>query len=410
MKVVNKGLEVRLYPDGDMVDILNQNIGNTRFTWNRLLDEYMETYSFFVHHGYDKLKCNMSTFNTLLNMLKTEYDFLHLSESSSLQQVYRDLINAFKKFFNKKAGFPRFKSKKNPKQSFRIQNNKNIKFDDNMIVLPKIGAIYFRTSREYKQILLDENTKINHVTIKRHNGKYYAVFNVETPIKIFEKSFDSVGIDLGLRTLATLSNGLKITNLDLTHEEKMIKKYQRQLSRKKYNSKRYQKVQKTYWKWLDKKTNKIRDAYHKLSHYLTKYYDLICMENLNIKGMFKNKNNSPKLQKTALKSLVDKIKYKCEWYEKEFIQVSRWFASSNLCSHCGHYNKDLKDETEWTCPKCGTRHDRDVNAAKNILQEGLRIIRNEMLNLWDRGDSTVILEALVSTAREVRILELHSSR
>jgi putative transposase len=123
------------------------------------------------------------------------------------------------------------------------------------------------------------------------------VFNVETPIKILDKSFDSVGIDLGLRTLATLSNGLKITNLDLKYEEKMIRKCQRQLSRKKYNSKRYQKILRTYWKWLDKKTNKIHDAYHKLRHYLTKYYDLICMENLNIKGMFKNKNNSSKLQR-----------------------------------------------------------------------------------------------------------------
>ena len=410
MKVVNKGLEVRLYPDGDMVGVFNQNIGNARFAWNHLLYEYMEAYSFFVKRGYNKLKCNMSTFNTLLNMLKTEHDFLNLSESSSLQQVYRDLINAFKKFFNEGAGFPRFKSKKNHKQSFRIQNNKNIKLHGNTIVLPKIGKVYFRTSKQYKQILMDENTKINNVTIKRHNGKYYAVFNVETPIKILEKNFDSVGIDLGLRTLATLSNGLKITNLDLTHENQMIRKCQRQLSRKKHNSKRYQKTLRTYWKWIDKKTNKIKDAYHKLSHHLTKYYDLICMENLDIKGMFKNKNNSPKLQRTALKSLVEKIKYKCEWYEKEFIQVSRWFASSKLCSHCGHYNKNLKDETEWKCPKCGTHHDRDVNAAKNILNEGLRIIRSEMLNLWDRGDSTVILEALVSTAREVRILELHSSR
>ena len=148
MKVVNKGLEVRLYPDGDMVGVLNQNIGNARFAWNHLLYEYMENYSFFVKRGYNKLKCNMSTFNTLLNMLKTEHDFLNLSESSSLQQVYRDLINAFKKFFNEGAGFPRFKSKKNHKQSFRIQNNKNIKLHGNTIVLPKIGKVYLLTSKQ----------------------------------------------------------------------------------------------------------------------------------------------------------------------------------------------------------------------------------------------------------------------
>ena len=116
MKVVSKGLEVRLYPDEDMVQVLEQNIGNARFTWNKLLDEYQKTYSLFKQHGYTTLKCNMTTFNTMLNMLKKEYSFLKLSESSSLQQVFRDLINAFNKFFNENAGYPRFKSK-------RILNN-----------------------------------------------------------------------------------------------------------------------------------------------------------------------------------------------------------------------------------------------------------------------------------------------
>ncbi|MDO5859849.1 helix-turn-helix domain-containing protein [Methanobrevibacter sp.] len=151
VKVVNKGLEVRLYPKGDMVYVFNQNIGNARFVWNHLLDEYQKTYSLFIQHGYTKLKCNMTTFNTMLKMLKKEHSFLGLSESSSLQQVYRDLINAFNKFFKKGAGYPRFKSKSNRKQSFRIQNNKNIRIQGNQIVFPKIGQVYFRTSKEYKK-------------------------------------------------------------------------------------------------------------------------------------------------------------------------------------------------------------------------------------------------------------------
>ena len=411
LRIVNKGLEVRLYPGGDMVHDLDQNIGNARFTWNHLLDEYQKTYALFKQHGYNSLKCNMSTFNTMLNMLKEEYDFLYLSESSSLQQVYRDLLNAFKKFFNEGAGYPCFKSKKHDKQSFRIQNNNNIKIKDNMIVLPKIGAIYYRTSKEYKRILNSNEVQINNVTIKKSNGKYYAVFNVEMPVESFEKKFLSVGIDLGLKTLATLSNELKITNLDLTYEDKMIKKYQKILSRKKYNSNRYRKVQKTYWKWIDKKNNKIKDAYHKLSLYLTKVYDIICMEDLDIQEMFQDTNQSSKLQRIGLASLVDKIKYKAEWYGKTFIQISRWFPSSKNCHKCGYYNKNLKrDEKEWTCPKCGAHHDRDVNAAKNILMEGLRIYHENLVNLRDWGNSTVILEALASTAREVKILELHSSR
>ena len=208
VKVVNKGLEVRLYPKSDMVNVFNQNIGNARFVWNHLLDEYTKTYSLFIQHGYTKLKCNMTTFNAMLNMLKKEHSFLGLSESSSLQQVYRDLINAFNKFFKEGSGYPRFKRKSNRKQSFRIQNNKNIRIHGNQIVLPKIGPVYFRTSKQYKKILNNPDTKINNVTIKRHNGKYYAVFNVETNIEVFEKTFDRIGIDLGLRTLATLSNGL----------------------------------------------------------------------------------------------------------------------------------------------------------------------------------------------------------
>ena len=167
LRIVNKGLEVRLYPGEDIVHELNQNIGNARFTWNQLLEEYQKTYALFKQHGYQHLKCNMTTFNTMLNMLKKEYDFLYLSESSSLQQVYRDLLNAFKKFFNESAGYPCFKSKKHNKQSFRIQNNNNIKIKDNVIVLPKIGTVYYRTSKEYKRILNSDEIKINNVTIKK---------------------------------------------------------------------------------------------------------------------------------------------------------------------------------------------------------------------------------------------------
>ena len=411
LRIVNKGLVVRLYPGEDMVSVLNQNMGNARFTWNQLLDEYQKTYALFKQHGYGRLRCNMTTFNTMLTMLKKSHDFLYLSESSSLQQVYRDLLNAFKKFFNEGAGYPCFKSKKHPKQSFRIQNNNNIKIKDNLIVLPKIGEVHYRTSKEYKKILNSKEIKINNVTIKKSNGKYYAVFNVEIPVESFEKTFLSVGIDLGLKTLATLSNELKITNLDLNLEEKMIKKYQKILSRKKYNSNRYKKVQKTLWKWIDKKNNKIKDAYHKLSHHLNKTYDIICMEDLDIKEMFQDPDQSSKLQKIGLASLVDKIRYKAEWYGKTFIQINRWFASSKICHKCGYYNKNLKrEEREWTCPKCSAHHDRDVNAAKNILFEGLRIYHENLVNLRDWGDSTVILDALASTAREVRILELYSSR
>ena len=222
MKCVNQGLKVRLYPDEDMMIKINQNIGNSRFTWNKLLEYYKETYKLFKLHGYSKLKCNMTTFNAMLNMLKKEHDFLYLSESSSLQQVYRDLIHAYNKFFNGEGDYPRFKSKKHDKKAFRIQNNGNIKIKDNIIILPKLGGVYYRTSKKYREKL--KKVKINNVTIKIENGKYYAVFNIENEIPEFPKTKQFVGIDLGMRTLATLDNGLKIANLDVTYEENMDQK------------------------------------------------------------------------------------------------------------------------------------------------------------------------------------------
>ena len=389
MKCVNQGLKVRLYPDEDMMIKINQNIGNSRFTWNKLLEYYKETYKLFKLHGYSKLKCNMTTFNAMLNMLKKEHDFLYLSESSSLQQVYRDIIHAYNKFFNGESDYPRFKSKKHDKKSFRIQNNGNIKIKDNIIILPKLGGVYYRTSKKYREKL--KKVKINNVTIKIENGKYYAVFNIETEIPEFPKTKQFVGIDLGMRTLATLDNGLKIANLDVTHEENMIKKYQKRLSRQKNNSNRYKKTLKTYWKWIDQKKNKIKDHYHKTTTKIVKKYDIIILEDLNIKGMFQNPHYSPKLQKIAWKKFVEMIKYKAEIYGKTLRQISRWYPSSKTCSNCGHYNKDLKYETEWKCPQCQKTHDRDINAAKNILKQGLTDLIDETMNLWSRGDSTVIL-------------------
>ena len=239
--------------------------------------------------------------------------------------------------------------------------------------------------KKYKKILTSDDTKINNVAIKRHNGKYYAVFNVKTSIMMFDKTFESVGVDLGLRTLATLSNELEKANIDVTYEDEMIHKYQRKLARKKPGSKRYKNTLQTYWKWVDKKTNKIKHAQHQISHDLAKYYDIICMENLDVKGMFENKNISSILQSTGLASLVEKIKYKCEWHDKEFIQISRWFPSSKKCHNCGYIHHNLKDEKTWNCPKCGKHHDRDINASKNILQEGTRIFREKIMNLWCRG-------------------------
>lgn len=371
VKEINKGLKLEILPNGSMVEVLEQNMGNARFIWNNLLGMYFNLYLLFNFHGYP-LYPNIRNFNAMLKMLKQENAFLYEGESTSQQQVFRDLNKAFTKFFKEGAGYPRFKSKKNPKQSFRIQKNgNNIRITNRRIRLAKLGYVHYRTSTEYKKLL--KTSKINNVTIKRENGKYYAIVNITTTVEELEKTGKSIGIDLGLKNLATLSNGQEITNLDLKREDKMIQKYQKKLSRQKYMSKNYQKTLKKYYKWTNRKNNKIQNAYHQLSKYLITQYDIIAMENLNIKGMFKNKKWTPKLQKISLYKLLNMIKYKAEWYGKTFIQVNRFYPSTKTCNTCGYKNKNITLKTrQWTCPICKTKHHRDINAAKNILNESIK--------------------------------------
>ena len=371
VKEINKGLKLEILPNGSMVEVLERNMGNARFIWNNLLGMYFNLYLLFNFHGYP-LYPNIRNFNAMLKMLKQENAFLYEGESTSQQQVFRDLNKAFTKFFKEGAGYPRFKSKKNPKQSFRIQKNgNNIRITNRRIRLAKLGYVHYRTSTEYKKLL--KTNKINNVTIKRENGKYYAIVNITTTVEELEKTGKSIGIDLGLKNLATLSNGQEITNLDLKREDKMIQKYQKKLSRQKYMSKNYQKTLKKYYKWTNRKNNKIQNAYHQLSKYLITQYDIIAMENLNIKGMFKNKKWAPKLQKISLYKLLNMIKYKAEWYGKTFIQVNRYYPSTKTCNTCGYKNKNITLKTrQWTCPICKTKHHRDINAAKNILNESIK--------------------------------------
>lgn len=225
VKEINKGLKLKILPNGSMVEVLEQNMGNARFIWNNLLGMYFNLYLLFNFHGYP-LYPNIRNFNAMLKMLKQENAFLYEGESTSQQQVFRDLNKAFTKFFKEGAGYPRFKSKKNPKQSFRIQKNgNNIRITNRRIRLAKLGYVHYRTSTEYKKLL--KTSKINNVTIKRENGKYYAIVNITTTVEELEKTGKSIGIDLGLKNLATLSNGQEITNLDLKREDKMIQKYQK---------------------------------------------------------------------------------------------------------------------------------------------------------------------------------------
>ena len=365
---VTEAVKIRLYPTDEQKKIINQNIGNRGFIWNKML----------VKIKYENVKPTQKTLNNILKELRIEYPFLEKSESSSRQQVFMDLIKAYNKHKKEGAGFPKFKSEKNPNISFRIQaNNNNIRLNErkNRIQIPKIGKIKFKTSKEYKQKI--QESKINNITIKHENGIYTGIININTNHTPLEHCFEAVGIDMGIRRPLTCSNGLKIEEFDLTREEKNVKYYQREMSKKQPGSKRYRIAQKRYWKALNKKINKKNDQYHKITHHIVKNNQVIALETLNIKGWFKNKRWAPKLHRISLYEIIRQLKYKSLRNNRKIIQVGRFFPSSQKCSNCEYQYTDLTLEIrKWTCPKCKTTHHRDINAAKNILNEGKRIIKN----------------------------------
>ena len=406
MKVVKKNLKIRIYPSkanmndkGDKIatmDEIDSNISHARFVWNKLLEFVNHFTHLQTQNGYKKcLKIYDIEFNMLLNWLKDENDFLKKSESSSLQQVYKDMINAFKRFFRRdlKSRYPRFKSRKNPKDSFRIMNNNNSvriqknKYGYDKLKLAKHGLIKFRASKEYWDYLRrgsdqnDPTVKIKHVTIKREYDMYFAIVNVECihiPVEKNENP-EQVGIDIGCSKLAVLSNKQEITNLDLKKEFEKIIHYQKIMSHSKRGSIRYREAQRLYRKWMTKLVNKRNDYYDKMTINIVKNSTFVAVQNENIISWKHNKYLSRKLQINAPRTFMDKLEYKCGWNDTIFIKIPKHFPSTQICSNCGKQNHDISGIGQlgirnWKCPFCGKVHDRDLNASINILSKGLEIV------------------------------------
>ena len=346
LKVVKKNLKIRIYPSkadkndkGDKivsVEGIDSNIAHARFVWNKLLEFVNYFTNLLVQNGYEKhLKIYENEFNTLLNWLKDENAFLQKSESSSLQQSYKDLVNAFKRFFRNdlKSRYPRFKSRKNPKNSFRIMNNNNnirIQKDNNgytKLRLAKHGLVKFKTSKEYRKILSrgsnpnDPTVKIKNVTIKKEYDKYYAIVNVECihiPVEKNDKP-EKVGIDIGCTKLAVLSNKKEITNLDLNRELDKIIHYQKIMSYTRKGSRRYREAHRLYRKWMTRLVNKRNDYYDKMTSNIVENSTFVAVQNENIIAWKSNKYLSGNLQINAPRIFMDKIEYKCDWNDTTFI-------------------------------------------------------------------------------------------
>lgn len=375
MKIINKTYRFRLFPTKEQEVLLNKHFGCVRYVYNHFLNERKKQYQ------ANKKSDNYYKQAAALTKLKNEEDTKWLKEvnSQSLQFALRSLDTAFLNFFRGKAQFPKFKSKKR-KNTFTIPQSGKI--EDGKIIIPKFkDGIKVKLHREVKG-------KIGKMTItKTPTGKYYVSIFTEQEVEELPKTNKQVGIDLGLKDFVITSDNKKFkNNRYITKYTKQLKKAQRHLSRKQKGSNGFEKQKLKVAKIHEKIANCRLDTLHKVSKELVNEFDVIVCEDLNVKGMTKNHKLSKHIADASWGKFVTLLQYKCDWYGKELVKVNRFYPSSKTCSECGWINQELKlSDREWTCNSCGAIHNRDLNASKNILKEGLKIISAGTVDYTD-GD------------------------
>ena len=360
-----KAFKFRIEPNKQQKVLINKTLGCTRFLYNRMLDEKQTKYK-----SKDKSKLKTE------KEYKIDFEWLKEVNSTALQQARIDLKTAYDNFFRKlKAGQPtnlKFKSKHNPKNSYRTINvNNSIRVEENKIRLPKLGFVKFKKSREV-------SGKIKSVTVSKNIlGRCYISVLCEVEIEKLPKLDTQVGIDLGLKEFCITSDSEFVSNPRfLRKSEQELKKAQRILSHRVKKGKNRFKQQKVVFKIHQKIANQRLDFLHKLSTRLIIENQVICLEDLQVRNMVKNHCLAKSISDVSWSKFVELLRYKAEWYGRELVQIDKFFPSSKTCSSCGNIKKDLTlKDREYQCSSCGTKIDRDYNASLNILEEGLRILK-----------------------------------
>ena len=376
---INRAYVFRLYPNNQQKELLEKSFGCSRFIYNYFLglnNNYM--------NKYDCIK--------QLPKLEEENEWLKEVDSCLLRCSIFNLEDAFKRYHNKLAEKPKFKSKNRTRLSYRTNNMRStykgkeynsiaIDLDERIIKLPKLKEISIRGYRNLKKF----NSRIINATIYKEASKYYVSLCVEEDIIIPKiRPSSIVGIDLGIKDLVITSNHEKISN------EKYIKKYEKKiaglnkwLARAKSGSKNRYKIIKKLQTVYKKLKNARKYLLHSISKKLTDENDIVVTEKLNIKGMVQNKHLSKYIMDTSWYELIRQLRYKCQWKGKLFYQVDPYYASSQVCSSCGYNNEKVKDLSirKWECPNCTNINDRDINASTNIMFEGVKMYMKEVAEL-----------------------------